>query len=43
VCVAVLIVGLILTGRDGKMNTYLAMVLASATVQWFLSGAWRKN
>jgi chromate transport protein ChrA len=43
VCVAVLIIGLILTGRDGKMNTYLAMVLASATVQWFLSGAWRKN
>jgi hypothetical protein len=42
VCLAVLLIGLILTGRDGKMLTYLAMVLASATVQWVLSGAWRK-
>jgi hypothetical protein len=42
VCLAVLIIGLILTGRDGKMFTYLAMVIASATVQWILSGAWRK-
>ncbi|MBS7806158.1 hypothetical protein [Variovorax sp. PCZ-1] len=42
VCFTVLIIGLILTGRDGKMFTYLAMVIASATVQWFLSGAWRK-
>jgi hypothetical protein len=39
----VLIIGLIVTERDGKMNTYLAMVLASATVQWFLSGAWRRK
>ncbi len=42
VCLAVLLIGLIITGRDGKMLTYLAMVLASATVQWILSGAWRK-
>lgn len=42
VCLAVLIIGLILTGRDGKMLTYLAMVVASATVQWLLSGGWRK-
>ncbi|TAG27479.1 MAG: hypothetical protein EAZ37_04770 [Burkholderiales bacterium] len=42
VCLAVLIVGLILTGRDGKMLTYLAMVLAAATVQWIFSGGWRK-
>lgn len=42
VCVCVLLIGLVLTGRDGKMLTYLAMVLASATVQWALSGAWRK-
>lgn len=42
VCVTVLVVGLILTGRDGKMLTYLAMVVASATVQWLLSGGWRK-
>jgi hypothetical protein len=42
VCLAVLLIGLILTGRDGKMLTYLAMVMASGTVQWVLSGGWRK-
>ncbi len=42
VCLGVLIIGLILTGRDGKMFTYLAMVIASATVQLVLSGLWRK-
>jgi hypothetical protein len=42
VCIAVLVIGLILTGRDGKMLTYLAMVLAAATVQWIFSGGWRK-
>jgi hypothetical protein len=42
VCLAVLSIGLILTGRDGKMFTYLAMVMASGTVQWVLSGGWRK-
>jgi hypothetical protein len=36
VCLGVLLVGLILTGRDGKMYTYLAMVLASGSVQWWL-------
>jgi hypothetical protein len=42
VCTAVLLIGMILTGRDGKMLTYAAMVIASATVQWLLSGGWRK-
>ena len=42
VCLAVLVIGLILTGRDGKMITYLAMMMASATVQWILSGGWRR-
>lgn len=41
-CLAVLLIGLILTGRDGKMLTYLVMVFVSATVHWVLSGAWRK-
>jgi predicted branched-subunit amino acid permease len=41
-CLAVLILGLILTGHDGKMMTYLAMVLVSASLQWALSGAWKK-
>ena len=42
VCLSVLIIGLILTGRDGKMLTYLAMVIGSAMVQFFLSGLWRR-
>jgi len=42
VCLSVLLIGLVITGRDGKMLTYLSMVLASATVQWFLTGGWRK-
>jgi uncharacterized membrane protein YoaK (UPF0700 family) len=42
VCSAVLWIGLIVTGRDGKMLTYIAMVIASGTVQWVMSGAWRK-
>jgi hypothetical protein len=42
VCVGVLVAGLLITGRDGKMLTYLAMVVAAATTQWFLSGGWRR-
>jgi hypothetical protein len=42
VCWVVLVIGLILTGRDGKMLTYLAMLIASAMVQWVVSGAWRR-
>lgn len=29
-------------GRDGKMAAYGALVLAVASSQWLLSGAWRK-
>ncbi len=32
--VAVLLLGLALFGRDGKMLTYLALVVLSATSQW---------
>jgi hypothetical protein len=39
---SILIIGLLLTGRDGKMITYLAMIAASGTTQWILIGAWRK-
>lgn len=41
-CLAILLIGLVLTGRDGKMMTYAAMVIVGGTVQWFLSGGWRK-
>ncbi len=37
----VLLVGLLVFGRDAKMLTYLAMVLCSATTQWVLFKAWR--
>lgn len=32
---AVLVVGLVLWGRDAKMLTYLALVLVLATLQWW--------
>ena len=32
--VAVLVLGVLLLGRDGKMLTYAALVLAMASVQW---------
>ena len=38
---AVLVAGLWLQGRDGKMSTYAALVLASATCQWLLRRGWR--
>jgi hypothetical protein len=41
-CAAVLIAGLWFFGRDGKMATYVAMVLVSATVQWVVLKNWRK-
>jgi hypothetical protein len=42
VCLLVLIAGLLITGRDGKMLSYAAMVLAAASTQWILMGGWRK-
>ncbi|SCK45267.1 hypothetical protein VAR608DRAFT_4413 [Variovorax sp. HW608] len=40
--VAVLAAGLIVFGQDGRMATYGALVLACATSQWLVSGAWRR-
>lgn len=34
----VLVAGLALLGRDGKMMTYLALVLAIASSEWWLTG-----
>ena len=42
VCSAVTMAGLWVFGRDAKMATYIAMVVASGTVQWVLMGLWRK-
>lgn len=33
--------GLALLGRDGKMLTYAALVVATATCQWVLGRGWR--
>ncbi|MGP1630283.1 MAG: hypothetical protein ACTS5V_10120 [Giesbergeria sp.] len=41
VCAAVLVVGLWVFGRDGKMLTYAALVLACASIQWVLVRGWR--
>ena len=36
VCAAVLVVGLVVFGHDGKMATYSAMVVACALTLWWL-------
>ena len=41
--VATLLAGLWLTGRDGKMATYIALVLACGSTQWLLSRGWRSG
>ena len=38
---AVLVAGLWLFDRDGKMATYALLVLVVATVQWLLGRGWR--
>lgn len=40
--VLVLIGGLVLFGRDGKVATYAALVVAGALSQWVLLRGWRK-
>lgn len=37
VCLAVLAAGLVLTGHDGRMATYAALVLASAACQTWMA------
>ncbi len=39
--IATLLAGLWLSGRDGKMATYIALVLACGSAQWLLSRSWR--
>jgi len=40
-CMLCLMIGLALFGRDGKMLTYLAMVMVSASCQWLMFKRWR--
>ncbi len=37
----VLVAGLVIFGRDGKMLTYAAMVLVAALCQWVLLRGWK--
>ena len=37
-----LVAGLVLLGHDGKMLTYVVLVLAMALSQWFQSGGWKR-
>ncbi len=37
----VLVAGLVLFGNDGKMATYVALVLVAATCQWVLGKNWK--
>lgn len=39
--ILVLALGLVLTGQDGRMGTYAALVLGMSTCQWLMSGGWR--
>ncbi len=36
----VLVGGLWLNGQDGKMSTYIALVLVAATAEWVLQRGW---
>jgi hypothetical protein len=37
---AVLVGGLWLHGQDGKMSTYIVLVLVAATAEWLMQRAW---
>jgi hypothetical protein len=39
--IAILVAGLMLLGRDGKMLSYAALVVGCATTQWVLLRGWR--
>jgi len=41
VSLLVLLAGLWVFGRDGRMTTYAAMVLACGSVAWLMGRAWR--
>ncbi len=42
VCLAVLIMGLVVLQRDGRMLTYVALVVACASCQWLALRGWRR-
>ncbi len=40
-CTVVLVAGSWIFGRDGKMATYVGMVVVCATTQWVMARAWK--
>ncbi|SFQ65760.1 hypothetical protein SAMN05216567_12462 [Variovorax sp. OK605] len=40
--VAVLLTGLVVSGRDGLMTTYAALVVVCGVVQWLAMRGWRR-
>lgn len=40
---AVLVLGLLLQGHDGRMATYGALVLVAATLEWLMHRGWQKR
>lgn len=40
--ILVLALGGVLSGQDGRMGTYMCLVLVMATCQWLMSSGWRK-
>ena len=41
--VLVLTAGLVLHGHDGKMSTYLVLVLVAATAEWAMHRGWSRK
>jgi hypothetical protein len=41
--ISVLVAGLVVTGNDGKMATYGALVLVCATVEWLLQMRFKRR
>jgi hypothetical protein len=41
--VLVLVAGLVVQGHDGKMSTYLVLVLVAATAEWAMYRGWSRK
>lgn len=41
--VGVLVAGLLLQGHDGKISTYMLLVLVAATVEWAMYRGWTRR
>jgi hypothetical protein len=39
----VLVAGLVVQGHDGKMGTYLVLVLVAATAEWTMHRGWSRK